>query len=166
MDKLARDRAVEWIIGNPGRFALLVPLKILRFWLPDGESEWFYQRGFAAYDKYMILFRAVRILNQAYYFLLATLALPTVWRLLQRRALNATPWAQSGVVLFGFFTLVAVVFSGQSRHHFALMPYVAIYAAWTLLPSLKAIGDGATSNPKGVQPRADQASIGRYEAEL
>lgn len=132
MDKLARDRALTWIKANPGRFISLLPRKFLALWLRDGEAEWFYQRGFAAYNSNVTLFRAVRVLNQGYYFLLLALAAPCIWLLIRQRLPGASSWAHAGIALFVFFTLISLVFSGQSRFHFSLMPFVAIYAAWTV----------------------------------
>ncbi len=50
MDRLARTRAINWIAQNPANFLMLMPKKLMRLWLPDGEAEWFYQRGFTHYD--------------------------------------------------------------------------------------------------------------------
>jgi hypothetical protein len=131
MDRLARTRAITWIEANPIRFLLLMPEKLLRLWAPDGEAEWFYQRGFAAYDANALLFRAVRVLNQAYYFAILLLAAPSVWLMLRRRT-KVSPWAITGFGLCVYFSLISLVFSGQSRFHFSLMPFVAMYAAGTL----------------------------------
>jgi hypothetical protein len=38
----------------------------------------------------------------------------------------------AATAVVGYFTAVCMVFSGQSRFHFALMPSVALYAAWTV----------------------------------
>lgn len=50
-DKRARILAFEWIKGNPGDFLGLIPKKFFRFWVPDGEAEWQYQRGTQWYDQ-------------------------------------------------------------------------------------------------------------------
>src|ERR1019366_6370531 len=42
MDRLARTRAVTWIKENPIGFLLLLPRKLLRLWVIDGDTEWFY----------------------------------------------------------------------------------------------------------------------------
>jgi hypothetical protein len=130
-DRLATSLALKWIHDNPGRFALLIPQKVWRLWAPDGESEWAYQRGFQHYDDYWILFRVVRGLNQCYYAIFIVLfALSTMYFLRQRQALSR--YAGTGYVLAAYFTMISIVFSGQSRFHFPLMPWVAMYAAWTI----------------------------------
>lgn len=132
MDRVARQRGIAWIKANPGRFLELLPAKAVRLWVPDGEAEWFYARGLAGYQHYSTLSRFVRIVNQAYYFLLVLAAFPAMVLLLRGR-LGTTPWAHVGVALFVLTTLISLVFSGQSRFHFSLMPFVAIYAAWFMV---------------------------------
>jgi hypothetical protein len=132
MDRLARTRAITWIKDNPIKFLLLMPRKMVRLWAPDGEAEWLYQRGFVHYDTSVLLFRAVRGLNQAYYFAILALALPAIWHVLRRRDM-ASPWTTTGLSLCVYFSAISIVFSGQSRFHFSLMPFVAIYAARTLV---------------------------------
>ena len=131
MDRVARDRAWNWIKDNPAAFVKLIPLKIWRLWSGDGEAEWLYQSGYAGYEAHAWMFRAVRGANQVYYLLLMALAaasVPGMWR--QRRSLPV--WCWSGWAVIGYFTVISAVFSGQSRFHFVLMPFVALYAAWWL----------------------------------
>jgi hypothetical protein len=132
MDRVARDRARAWIKDNPATFVRLIPLKIWRLWSGDGEAEWLYQSGYAGYAAHAWMFRAVRVANQIFYFLLMALAVasvPRMWR--QRRSLPV--WCWSGWAVMGYFTVISAVFSGQSRFHFALMPFVALYAAWYVM---------------------------------
>jgi hypothetical protein len=132
MDRVARERAMTWIGAHPMGFVRLIPLKIWRLWAGDGEAEWLYQAGYAGYDTYAWLFRLVRVVNQAAYWLvlgLAAASVPAMWR--RRRSLP--PWCWSGWAAIGYFTVISVVFSGQSRFHFALMPFIALYAAWGIV---------------------------------
>jgi hypothetical protein len=129
MDRIAASRARAWIAANPLGFIRLIPLKIWRLWVGDGEAEWLYQSGYAGYQAHVLLFRSVRVINQVFYaalVLLAAVSLPSMWR---RRA-SLPAWCWSGWAVIGYFTVLTVVFSGQSRFHFALMPFVALYAGW------------------------------------
>jgi hypothetical protein len=133
MDRIAKQRAWQWIAQNPWDFVRLIPAKIWFLWSGDGEAEWLYQRGYSGYDRYVLLFRAARVVNQAAYFLLLLIAvasLPAMVR--QHRWLP--PWCYSGWAVLSYFTAISVVFSGQSRFHFALMPFIALYAAWRVMP--------------------------------
>jgi 4-amino-4-deoxy-L-arabinose transferase-like glycosyltransferase len=130
-DRLARDLAWGWIVANPHGFVRLIPLKIWRLWSGDGEAEWLYQAGYAGYQAHAGLFRAVRIANQIYYVVLlalAALAVPQMWR--RRRSLPVCCWSGWAVALY--FTVISAVFSGQSRFHFALMPFMALYAGFAV----------------------------------
>ncbi|HQU80547.1 MAG TPA: glycosyltransferase family 39 protein [Azonexus sp.] len=127
-DRRARTAAWDWISENPITFLSLMPKKFIRLWLPDGESEWNIQRGFENYEKWQFEFRLVRIFNQIYYFLLLAgfvFALGYCVRLSDPQTL-----AMPMTILF--FTVLSLVFSGQSRYHAPLMPFVISYAAWTL----------------------------------
>ena len=132
MDHLATARAVAWIAANPVRFVSILPSKFLHFWLPDGEGEWGYEAGFAGYAAHVVIFRTLRGINQVYYFAILALALPTLWQLIRRRR-QLTAWSSVGLALCIYFTLISLVFSGQSRYHFCLIPCLAIYAAWTVV---------------------------------
>lgn len=128
-DRRARAAAWAWIQDNPLTFMALVPKKFIRFWLPDGESEWNVQMGFADYEKWKVWFRSARVANQLYYFaLLAGFAygLYHCVRLRDPQTL-AVPLAAL------YFTALSLVFSGQSRYHAPLMPFIVAYAAWALV---------------------------------
>ena len=46
----------------------MLPSKIWYLWAPDGEGEWWFQRGYDRYDRHVLIFRTVRVINQLYYF--------------------------------------------------------------------------------------------------
>lgn len=124
-------------MSSAGRFIALIPLKIWRLWAPDGDGEWFYQAGYSHYDEHVMAFRAVRIFNQFLYVVLAILAVPALRFLVPGREPLAN-MPQAGWVFVLYFTLISVVFSGQSRFHFSLIPWIAMYGAYTALHWLPA----------------------------
>lgn len=128
-DKRAYALAVNWIEANPRRFVELIPLKIWRLWAPDGEGEWWFERGYAGYDAHRLSFRLMRGLNQAYYVALLLAAGAAVWELYASGEARR-PGATIGFWLAIYITMVSIVFSGQSRFHFPVMPWVCIYAGW------------------------------------
>jgi 4-amino-4-deoxy-L-arabinose transferase-like glycosyltransferase len=130
-DRLATALALQWIRDNPAAFAILIPRKIWRLWAPDGESEWSFQAGYKNYDDNWMAFRAVRTINQAYYVCLIGSFALSVFYYAKRRH-DMSPYAVTGYVLAAYFTAISIVFSGQSRFHFPLMPWIAMYAAWAL----------------------------------
>jgi 4-amino-4-deoxy-L-arabinose transferase-like glycosyltransferase len=127
-DRLATRLALQWIRDNPIAFTILVPKKIWRLWAPDGESEWSYQAGFKHYEDFWLVFRIIRGLNQLYYICLMVLFLLSLWYLV-RRGRPPETYEVTGYALVVYFTLISVVFSGQSRFHYPLMPWIAMYAA-------------------------------------
>ncbi len=136
VDKQARRLAVEWIRQNPGRFIALMPLKLFRLWAPDGESEWFFQKGYKRYDTYASWFRAVRYLNQAYYVCLLVgfawagiLLFPGKAKVSQLRI----DWWVLPYAVALYPTAIALIFSGQSRFHYPVMPFIAMCCGWLLV---------------------------------
>jgi uncharacterized membrane protein YadS len=109
-----------------------MPLKAFHLWFMDGEAEWGYQAGFKNYQNTAWIFRVTRVLNQAYYFGILLAALMSLILLVKRQGNLWMPYFAFGYILTIYLTLIAMVFSGQSRFHFPVMPWLIIYAAWTL----------------------------------
>lgn len=137
-DALAGREGAAWIAANPGRFAALMPAKAFRLWAPDGEGEWAYQGGYARYPDHLTIFQIIRYANQAFYIALmagfAWFGLRTAWRR-WRQAAPGESWAGWWLLPYGiaaYPTAVAVVFSGQSRFHFPVMPFACIACGWLL----------------------------------
>lgn len=131
-DRLATSLAIKWIHDNPGAFALLIPKKVWRLWAPDGESEWSYQAGFKNYEEFWVIFRLVRGINQVYYSCLLLLSLLSL-TYFARQERTPEAYEVTGYTLVIYFTAISIIFSGQSRFHFPLMPWIAMYAAWTIV---------------------------------
>lgn len=146
LDEVTRDTeakrlGMQWIVAHPGGFLALAPRKLARLWLPDGEAEWAYQAGAPSYPRFELIFRAVRIANQAYYALLmlgfaAAFVVMTIRRHAERQRWVGwwlLPW---GVAAYP--SLIALVFSGQSRFHYPVMPFVCLASGWLLAEAWKA----------------------------
>ncbi|HKX79510.1 MAG TPA: glycosyltransferase family 39 protein, partial [Novosphingobium sp.] len=138
MDAEAKRLAVEWIADNPGRFVALMPLKLFRLWGPDGEAMWNYESGSAAFAKAPGLFWTARIANQAYYVLLLAgfaaafvVMLRKLWKQ-GRRWLGLVDWWLLPYGIAAYPTAIALVFSGQSRFHYPVMPFVCLSCGWLL----------------------------------
>jgi 4-amino-4-deoxy-L-arabinose transferase-like glycosyltransferase len=131
-DHMATSLALQWVRQHPGAALALVPKKIWRLWAPDGEGEWAYQAGYPAYSDYWMIFRALRLVNQAYYVVLLGLALSSIYYW-SKGVRMARSEAATGYILILYTTGISIIFSGQSRFHFPLVPWIAMYAAWTML---------------------------------
>jgi 4-amino-4-deoxy-L-arabinose transferase-like glycosyltransferase len=131
VDKEARHRAIEWIKNYPADFLKLLPLKFYRLWAPDGESEWSFQAGFKNYEKHAVWFRAVRYLNQVYYiFLLGVFVFAGLVLFSEKARID---WWALPYFLAIYQTIIAFVFSGQSRFHYPIMPFIIVCCAWFLV---------------------------------
>ena len=150
MDHMAQERGARWIRENPAKFLALIPAKLKGLWLGDGETEWLFQMGYPGYADHARLFRGVRIVNQLFYFALLAGALASLPGLIRQRR-SLPPWAFSGWAAVVYFSTVTIVFFGQSRFHFALMPFVILYAAWRVCRS-------ATARPASERLRPQQAA--------
>jgi hypothetical protein len=125
----------DWIKAHPGQFLKLMPMKLLRLWGPDGEGQWAYETDSAAYRAAPFGFTLLRAANQLWYFaLLGLFAVAAVLMIRQRRASGARviDWwlLPYGIALYP--SAIAMVFSGQSRFHYPVMPFMCMAAGWVL----------------------------------
>lgn len=140
LDELAYDKeatrlAKEWIAAHPARFVMLMPMKLARLWGPDGEGQWAYETGSPAYAAAPMAFTALRVANQLWYYALLALfaiALPLMVRQRRRAGERLVDWwlLPYGIALYP--SAIAMVFSGQSRFHYPVMPFVCMAAAWVV----------------------------------
>lgn len=138
IDREAKALAVAWIRENPDRFVRLMPMKLWRLWAPDGEAEWSWQAGFTGYEKWRTAFRTVRVTNQAWYVAILGLCAGGIallaYRAVKLRRLDADGrWAFVPLLLMLHVSAIAMVFSGQSRFHFPVMPFVDLMAGWLVV---------------------------------
>ena len=131
-DRRATKLAIGWIKENPGRFVELIPLKIWSLWSKDGEAEWGYEAGYPHYQQYRPIFRSVRWANQVFYGFLLVGALFAFIPIVRNRQSLAWPWVLFGYCFMLYLTTISIVFSGQPRFHFPAMPWVIMYAAWSV----------------------------------
>jgi hypothetical protein len=125
----------EWIKAHPAQFLKLMPMKLFRLWGPDGEGQWAYETGSPAWKAAPWAFTLLRAANQLWYFaLLGLFALAAVLMIRKRRTEGARviDWwlLPYGIALYP--SAIAMVFSGQSRFHYPVMPFVCMAAGWVL----------------------------------
>ncbi len=135
-DAQARTLAVDWIVSRPLRFVALAPLKVWHLWGPDGEGQWAYETGSWAFRAAPQAFLIVRAINQVWYWLLLAAFAMAPLRIARRRI----DWWLVPYAVALFPTIIAVVFSGQSRFHYPAMPFVCLVAGWLLADWIGAAG--------------------------
>ncbi|MFC3670914.1 glycosyltransferase family 39 protein [Novosphingobium pokkalii] len=139
-DAEARRLGMDWIRAHPAAFLALMPQKLVRLWGPDGEGQWAYETGSAAYAAAPRAFLALRLANQAWYWALLALfvaALPVMIRARRRAGQRLIDWWLLPYGIAAYPSVIAMVFSGQSRFHYPAMPFVAIMAAWLVVHLLR-----------------------------
>ena len=135
VDAEAKRLGRAWIEAHPARFAALAPRKVVRLWLPDGEGMWAYEQGTAAFARARPAFIGLRLANQAWYFaLLAGFAAAGFAMARKRRheGERVIDWWLLPYGIAAYPTAIALVFSGQSRFHYPVMPWVCMAAGWWL----------------------------------
>ncbi len=123
-DAMLRQKAMRYILDNPGRTAVLALRKALAFWEPptheghtaDGAAE-----------------RLMRLAWLGEYLLLCLLCLPTLAGLLRRERAAIGLW-----LMLAGYTGIHMVFYVIYRYRLPVMPIVAIGAAMTLARLLAA----------------------------
>ncbi len=134
-DAAASRLGKEWIAAHPAQFVKLMPLKLLRLWGPDGEGQWAYETGSPAWKAAPWAFTLLRAANQLWYVaLLGLFGVAAVLMVRQRRKAGerVIDWwlLPYGIALYP--SAIAMVFSGQSRFHYPVMPFVCMAAGWVL----------------------------------
>jgi len=132
-DAEAKRLGMAWIAQHPAGFVKLMPLKLARLWLPDGEAQWHFERGWAPWERYATLGHAIRLANQALYVLMllgmAAFAVVELRRRL-REKLRLIDWWLLPYGIAAYVSAIAVVFSGQGRFHYPVMPFAAMVCGW------------------------------------
>lgn len=131
----------QWIMEHPARFVMLMPIKLVRLWGPDGEGVWAYETDSPAYKAAPWAFTVLRAANQIWYFgLLALFALGAFLMIKARRAAREriVDWwlVPYGIALYP--SAIAMVFSGQSRFHYPVMPFICMVAGWVIAQAIMA----------------------------
>jgi 4-amino-4-deoxy-L-arabinose transferase-like glycosyltransferase len=121
----ARSVAIHYIVNNPLRVARLWPRKLLALYLSDVEGLYFSLGHInIPWDSRHVFYVAVRVVGELYYgvmWMLLGVSLPIIMR-------NRVRYWYIGVGIIAYFTLVYMVFFGDPRYHFPVMPWVAVYA--------------------------------------
>ncbi len=136
-DQRAMAAAKKWISENKLKFVSLMPVKVWKLWVKDGESEWEYQRGYWGYDQRESWFRSIRVINQLYYLLLGCGFIGSIFLMYTGRIQGQRPWRLLGYGLVIYLSMISAVFFGYPRFHFPAMPWIIIYAALSVSYVLK-----------------------------
>jgi 4-amino-4-deoxy-L-arabinose transferase-like glycosyltransferase len=124
-EERARQIGISYIKDHPVRTILLWPKKLFYLYRSDVDG-FYYSMGMmpdlSAAMRYLYL--GLRIFAELYYFLIIALAAIGIRTILRRRIRSQ----RLGIYVILYFTTICLVFFGNARYHFPIMPWLAIYA--------------------------------------
>ena len=124
-DARARHVAIDYILHHPARVLALWPRKLVALYLSDVEG-FYYTIGMmnGLSGKMRALYVGLRVIGEGYYFLMLLLVGVSLRGILRRGSLVYGV----GLLVCLYFTMVYMLFIGDPRYHFALMPWIAMYS--------------------------------------
>jgi 4-amino-4-deoxy-L-arabinose transferase-like glycosyltransferase len=124
-EERARQIGMSYIKNHPVRTVLLWPKKLFYLYRSDVDG-FYYSMGMmpesSAGLRYVYL--GLRIFAELYYFLIIVLAAIGITTILR----SGIRSQRLGIYIILYFTAICLVFFGNARYHFPVMPWLAIYA--------------------------------------
>jgi 4-amino-4-deoxy-L-arabinose transferase-like glycosyltransferase len=124
-EERARQIGMSYIKNHPLRTILLWPKKLFYLYRSDVDG-FYYSMGMmpdlSPGNRYVYL--GLRIFAELYYFLIIALAAIGLRTILRSRIRSQ----RLGIYVILYFTAICLVFFGNARYHFPVMPWLAIYA--------------------------------------
>jgi 4-amino-4-deoxy-L-arabinose transferase-like glycosyltransferase len=136
VDRLSRKVAIAYILGNPLEVMKKLPMKFFHLYKDDAEGlEWniwgINERPFPLYIK--ALWKILTPVCKISYWLVWVLMLggfAVLWKGRKRMPDNVNPGI--GIWVIVYFTCIYLVFYGETRYHFPLIPWFVMYASVTI----------------------------------
>jgi 4-amino-4-deoxy-L-arabinose transferase-like glycosyltransferase len=139
-EERARQIGMSYIKNHPVRTILLWPKKLFYLYRSDVDG-FYYSMGMmpdiSARMQYVYL--GLRIFTEIYYFLMIGLAAIGLTTILRSRIRSQF----LGIYVILYFTAICLVFFGNARYHFPVMPWLAMYAG---IGGASILGVGSKSN--------------------
>jgi 4-amino-4-deoxy-L-arabinose transferase-like glycosyltransferase len=120
----ARQVGINYIEQHPLRVLSLWPKKLFYLYRSDVDGFYYTMGMIPDLSRTMhLLYVALRVWAELYYFFVMGLAL-FCWRVVR----NGSRPYRLGVYVILYFTAICLVFFGNARYHFPVIPWVAMYA--------------------------------------
>ncbi|MEJ2408872.1 MAG: glycosyltransferase family 39 protein [Novosphingobium sp.] len=106
---------------------------LIRLWGTDGEAQAAYRAGAPGYARFEAAYSAIHFANLIWYAALMLAFVAAFLVMLAKRRRNGQRQAGWWLLPYGialYPTLICLVFSGQSRFHYPVMPFVCMSAGW------------------------------------
>ena len=128
VDNAMREAAIEAIKQDPFASVKRIPHKIKHMWIMDVEGGRLNEREmFNIGNATRRFFYYFKVFSQAYYLLIMAGFAGFLWSLFRKRS-TISSIQLLGIISMLYFTAISLVFHGESRYHFPLMPLVIINA--------------------------------------
>lgn len=131
-ERIAKKYATKYMRQHPFRTVALWPAKAWHLWRGDADGIYWNERGVAGDARAMKHVFRMRQLGPHAYFVIGIAGLFGIILTLQHfiRRKDFSNWMPvHGILLLGYYTFIAMVFFGDTRYHFHLIPWLVIYAA-------------------------------------
>jgi hypothetical protein len=145
-DAKARVVAIDYILHNPERVAMMLPKKLFALFRSDVEGFYFsmgMMSGLQGWTK--VIYVCLRVFAELYYIVLLMLCAIALPRVLS----GPIQPRHVGAAVIVALTLIYLVLFGNSRYHFPMMTWVAMYSglgAQAVLVGTKAVRLGGDSS--------------------
>lgn len=133
LDERKKAHAVSWIKENTLQWFSWMPIKLGKLWARDTDGFWTIEKNYDSGTSVAIAM-AIKIYNQVFYFVVLALAMVSAPFAVIGLFRQREPLARLGLLFCMpiFVSLLAMVFTGQTRYHFPAMPFLFVAAAWSL----------------------------------
>ncbi len=141
-EKKAQSVALNYIAHNPLAVVALWPKKFIALYLSDVDGIYYTwgMRPSPSRGSRMI-YLGLRIFAELYYIFILALFVASLPAIIRSKIIEH----RIGIYLISYFTLAYLIYFGNARYHFALMPLVVIYSGIEAALILK--GNTATIGP-------------------
>jgi hypothetical protein len=139
-EERARQIGMSYIKNHPVRTILLWPKKLFYLYRSDVDG-FYYSMGMMPdlSSRMQYVYLGLRIFTEIYYFLMIGLAAIGLTAILRSRIRSQF----LGIYVILYFTAICLVFFGNARYHFPVMPWLAMYAG---IGGASILGVGSKSN--------------------
>ena len=130
-DKKMSKQIVDYIREHPVETLINLPKKAWYMWYMDVDGGRLNERNsVTATDSLRRFFFIFKLVSQAYYLCIISLFFVAMYFLLQSR--HNRDALSLGLLIIVYFTCISLVFHGQTRFHFPVMPWIVIYASFAV----------------------------------
>lgn len=119
-NRIAKKMAFQYIKSHPVDFIKRIPLKIFYFFWPGMDGISWNMKGVTNIQQYIL--KKIRFLGNGFFLLFIFVYFYALIMKIIHKKLNILD--KTGLFLLIYYLLVSIVFFGESRYHFHLIPFM------------------------------------------